>query len=395
MKYAKIFLAVLAIASLFVISCAPKAGPVATPGGQTPDLSKGGGVTPLKQGWEAEWERVKEAGKKEGTVSIYATLIAPSIREKASFFKQKFGIDLDVTAGRGADMSQKLLRERAGGVFLADVVIAGLNTFFGEVKKAGVTEPMPNKLILPEVIDPKLFYRGDQLPWADDDKHIFTFFAYPNRDIAINTDLVRPEEIQSWQDLLDPKFRGKILWSDPSISGSGFNGFSTLLLNKVTDEDYYRKMVATQQVQLTRDLRLMVDWLARGKVHVTISAEGGPIAEFLRAGAHIATVAVKEGTYLSVDAGNVSIAARSPHPNAAKVFVNWLLSKEGQLFAQEAMKYQSSRIDLPTDMVNPLQVRKPGERYYIGANSVEKWVLEDQDKYIALARDIFGPLIGR
>lgn len=394
MKYTKVFVAILAITSFFIMACTPRQAPPA-PVSQTPDLTKGGGVTPLKQGWEVEWQKTMAAARKEGAVSIYASLIAPYLREQAPAFKQKFGIDLDITTGRGSDMAQKLIRERAGGIYLADVVIAGLNTFFGDVKKTGVTEPMQGKLILPEVIDPKLWYRGDQLPWADDDRHIFSFYAYPNRDIAINTDLVKPEEIQSWQDLLDPKFKGKIVWSDPSIAGSGFNGFSTLLLSKVTSEDFYRQMVSKQQLQLTRDLRQMVDWLARGKYYVSISAEGGPIAEFLKAGAHITTIGVKEGTYLSVDGGNVSISAKSPHPNAAKVFVNWLLSKEGQNFAQEAMKYQSARIDLPTDVVNPLQVRQPGERYYIGANSVEKWVLEDQDRYIALAKDIFGPLIGR
>ena len=311
-------------------------------------------------------------------------------------FKKQFGIDIEITTGRGADVSRRLIKEKAAGIYLADVVISGLNTFFGDVKRAGVTEPMQNKLILPEVTDPKLWYTLDHLPWADNDQHIFSFYAYPNRDLAINTDLVKPEEIQSWQDLLRPKFKGKIIMSDPSIAGSGFNGFSTMLLNKVNDENFYRQLVAKQEITLTRDLRQIVEWLARGKYAVSISAEGRPIAEFLNAGAPIANIGVKEGTYLSVDAGNISIMTKAPHPNAAKVFVNWLLSKDGQDFAQKSMKYMSARNDLVAEgIVKPLQIRRPGERYYLGANSVEKWVLEEQDKYIALAKDIFGPVIGR
>lgn len=394
MKYTKVFVAILVITSFLIMFCTPRQAPP-TSVSQTPDLTKGGGVTSLKQGWEVEWDAAMAAGKKEGTVSVYATLVAPPLREYAPTFKQKYGIEIEITTGRGADMAQKLLRERAAGIYFADVVISGLNTFFGSVKKSGATSAMPSKLILPEVKDPKLWYTVNDLPWADEDKHVFSFYAYPNRDIHINTDFVKPGEIQSWQDLLNPKYRGKIIWSDPSITGSGFNGFSTLIYHKVLTPDFYRQMVANQQIQVTRDLRLQVDWLARGKAWIAISAEGQPVAEHIRAGASLDVVTPKEGTYLSVDAGNLSVTDKAPHPNASKVFVNWALSKEGQRFLQSALKYSSARNDLPTDDVNPANVREPGVKYYIGANSIEKWVLEEQDKYIALAENIFGPLIGR
>ncbi|MDP2643720.1 MAG: extracellular solute-binding protein [Desulfobacterales bacterium] len=212
----------------------------------------------------------------------------------------------------------------------------------------------------------------------------------------MNTDLVKPGEIQSWQDLLKPKYKGKIVWSDPSIFGSGFNGFSTNIMSKASDENYYRQLVATQDVAFSRNLRQMAEWLARGKYAVAVSVEGRAIADMLNAGAHIAYVSVKEGTYLSYDAGIIGMVAKGPHPNAAKVFVNWLLSREGQGFAQRATKYMSARNDIPTQgIVNPKSMRVPGERYFVAANTMEKWILEDQDKYLELAKEIFGPLIGR
>ncbi|MDP2645070.1 MAG: hypothetical protein Q8P24_09030, partial [Desulfobacterales bacterium] len=95
-------------------------------------------------------------------------------------------------------------------------------------------------------------------------------------------------------------------------------------------------------------------------------------------------------------AGNVGLAAKAPHPNAAKVYVNWLLSKDGQIFAQKATKYMSSRNDISTEgIVDSKNMRQPGERYFVAANSMEKWVLEDQDKYLALAKEIFGTQGGR
>ncbi|MDP2647588.1 MAG: extracellular solute-binding protein [Desulfobacterales bacterium] len=344
--------------------------------------------------WEAKWKTVLEAGKKEGKVSVYASLIAPSLRKQAPIFKKQFGIDIEITTGRGGDLSRKLRTEKTAGVNLADVIISGGNTFFA-VKKLGVTTSMEDKLILPEVTNPKLWYTLDRLPWTDEDKHVFHYFAYPNRDISINTDLVKPGEIQSWQDLLKPQYRGKIVWSDPSIPGSGFNGFATNIINKVTDENFYRQLVATQDIALSRNLRQMAEWLARGKYAVGVSVEGRPLAEMVNAGAHISYVTVKEATRLAFDASNVGMAAQAPHPNAAIVFVNWLFSKEGQVFAQKATNYMSARNDIPTDECDPQTMRVPGERYIVGANTMEKWVMNEQEKYLALAKDIFGPLIGR
>ncbi len=104
---------------------------------------------------------------------------------------------------------------------------------------------------------------------------------------------------------------------------------------------------------------------------------------------------LKEPRPTSSGTGNLMVFDKAPHPNAAKVFVNWLLSKDGQDFAQKAMKYMSARNDIPTENVSPENRRIAGERYFVGANSVEKWVMNEQDKYLALAKDIFKPVIGR
>lgn len=391
MKYTKVIAAVLVVAVLIVIGCAPRQAPAPAPvspssGGTTPT-----GKVSQKTGWEAEWEKNLMEANKEGTVSVYASLVGPPLRDAVAILKQKYGINMEITTGRGSEVAQKLIRERAAGIYIADVAISGLNTFFGDIKPAGGSQPMPSELILPEVTDPKLWYTGNDLPWADAAKHVFSFFAYPNTDIHVNADFIPSGEIQSWQDLLNPRYKGKIIWSDPSVSGSGLNGFSTLVYHKVLTLDFYRELVSKQDIQMTRDLRLQVDWLARGKAWIAISAEGTPIAEFVKAGSNLAPVLPKEGTYLSVDGGSMSIMSKAPHPNAARVFTNWFLGKEGQVFIQKAMQYQSARSDISTEGVNPLNVRQPGVKYYIGANSIEKWVQDEQGKYVGWAKEIFGP----
>ncbi|MDP2646800.1 MAG: extracellular solute-binding protein [Desulfobacterales bacterium] len=343
--------------------------------------------------WEAEWQKTLEAGKKEGKVSVYVSQLAPAVRRHSPTFAKQFGIEIEVTTGRGSELGQKLRREKAAGMYLADVAIAGGADVLS-YKEMGITEPMDSKLILPEVTNPKLWYTQDHLPWLDQAKHLFYFLAYPNRDITINTNLVKPEEIQSWQDLLKPNFKGKIVWSDPSVTGSGFNGFASNIMNKATDENYYRQLVARQDITLSRNLRQMAEWLARGKYAVAVSIAGGAMAQVIKSGAPVAYVKVKEGTYLSYGGGIVCIPAKVPNPNAAKVFVNWLLSKDGQIFSQRGVKYMSARNDIPTEDVNPQSRRIPGEIYYAGANSRDDW-MKEHVKYLALAKEIFGPLIGR
>lgn len=390
MNFAKGFITVLVVALFLVIACNPKPAPAPVPTGPV-STAPAGGVT--LTGWEADWAKTLTEAKKEGKVSVYASLLGPPIRGAATIFKDKYGIELEITTGRGSDVARKLIAESKAGINLADVAISGLNTFFGDLKPAGASKPMESELIFPDVRDPRNYYTGDRLPWADEAKHVFSFFGYPNTDIHINADFVSSDEAKSWKDLLNPKYKGKIMWSDPSVAGSGLNGFSTLIYHKVLTPDYYRELVAKQDIQVTRDLRFQVDSLARGKAWFAISAEGTPVQEFIKAGANLAGVLAVEGTYLSVDAGNMSIVAKPAHPYAARVFVNWLLSKEGQVFLQQAVGYQSSRTDVGVEGVNKENTRQPGAKYYIGANNIEKWVLEEQESYIKMARDIFGPAI--
>ncbi|MDP2647482.1 MAG: hypothetical protein Q8P24_21340, partial [Desulfobacterales bacterium] len=74
--------------------------------------------------WEAEWKKTLEAGKKEGKVSVYVSSIAPGLRKQAIVFAKQFGIEMDITSGRGSQLREKLRTENTAGLNLADVVIS-------------------------------------------------------------------------------------------------------------------------------------------------------------------------------------------------------------------------------------------------------------------------------
>ena len=387
MNYKKIIIAAWILLAFLFISCTPKTVP---PLGQV--VTTPAPVGPISQeSWEIRWERTLQAAQKEGKVVIYASSVAPALKDSLKVVKQKFGLDLDVIGGRGSELRGKLVQERTNGIFLVDIFISGANTIFGVVKSSGAAEPMEPALMLPEVLDSKLWYNGE-LPWLDEEKKVFSMYQYPVNIVTVNSDMVKPDEIKSYYDLLEPKWRGKVLLNDPTVTGIGFNSFSALVLNKALDLDFFRQL-ASHQNPILRDQRLQVDWLARGRYPVALWARSVHVAEYQQAGAPVAYAYPKEGTHLSTDGGNVVLVNKAPHPNAARIFLNWLLSKEGQTFMQEGLLQQSAREDIPTKSMGAESLRQQGKKYLMDPNDSERWVLEEQGKYLEMAQQIFGPLL--
>lgn len=378
----------VALTLLLFVSCTPRGGPAPLTGENQSPEEGAAAKAPVRETWEEEWDRTLRAAKNERLVVVYASSPAPALKEIITVVKKKFGLDLDIVSGTGPQLRGKILQERANGLYLADVLMSATNTTFGVIKPSGALDPWKDALILPEVLDPKVWY-GGELPWLDKERMVFNYTSYPSSMIAVNNKLVNPRDIKSYYDLLDAKWKDKILMNDPTITGSAFNAFSSLLLNKILDLDFFRQLVS-QQTHMLRDQRLQVDWVARGKYPIALWPRSGDVAEFQEAGAPIALVDVKEGTYLSE--AIIALMNRSPHPNAARIFINWVLTREPQTMLQNYLQKQSGRLDVPADGLDQLKIRKPGEKYFMSANASEEWIVKEQQRYIEIARDIFGHL---
>ncbi len=381
-----IIVVILAVPILLAaLSCTRVTTPVATSGKtvlETPKVSGG-------PAWDSRWELTLAAARKEGKVVVYGLSSAPAIKEQASLFYKKFGVELEVLPlDRGPLLTAKIFNERRAGLYLPDVYNGGTNTFFGVMKSAGLAEPLEPSLILPEVIDPKNWFAGE-LPWGDKEHLLFESYAYPNTNIAINTDLVNPREIKSYYDIINPKFKGKIVMNDPTIAGTGIKSFSILGF-AILKIDFFRQIAALEPT-IIRDQRLQVDWLAKGKYAILLFPRTAPVTEYKEAGAPLTFVSPVEGTYLSAGGGNVSIMTRAPHPNAAKIFINWFLSKEGQTLITAIDGLQSAREDIPAGTDDPLKIRQPGVKYFTGGDK-EEWLVRDPE-FTQAAMDIFGPFL--
>ncbi|MBI4334304.1 MAG: extracellular solute-binding protein [Chloroflexi bacterium] len=188
------------------------------------------------------------------------------------------------------------------------------------------------------------------------------------RQISYNTDMIKEGEITAYKDLLKPQYKGKIAMADPTLTGTANALFSHLALqlwNLDEASDYLRRLLRDQETVIQREHRIVVEWVARGKYPVGLSGQQETVAEFLKMGAPMTVVVQKEGHAVDVAAGALGLPRVSPHPNAAAVFVNWILTREGQtLFAIKGYGSPSRRLDVSTEGIHPLFVPRPGEKLF-------------------------------
>lgn len=378
-KLAILILGLTVLLFSLVLSCAPpeKTSPIPF---QVPEK-----IQPAKSGWEQDWEKAIAGAKKEGKVIVYSTS-GPEVRiPVGAAFREKFGIPVEFVTGKGAEVSAKLLSERKAGIHLADVYIGGSTTLVNSLKPAGLLDPLEPLLVLPEVTGAQHWYEK-KVSFIDSEHSILYFIAAPWVSISINPDLVKKSDITSWWDLLDARWKGKIAFADPTVAGAALKDFGVWSQTERLGLDYFRQL-AKQELFLGRDDRQITEGMARGKFHIGISLKPEVIDEFSKAGASFQQIVPKEGTYLMSAGGNISLINRAPHPAAAKVFINWLLSKEGQTVHSKGYAYPSARVDVPTENMDPKRLREPSVKYFW--SDTEEFLLK-QPEQAKMAKEIFS-----
>lgn len=155
---------------------------------------------------------------------------------------------------RGPEIAMKLQTERRAGLSLTDIVFTGSSTLVAVLKPEGYVEPMEPQVILPEVRDPKAWWAG-RIPLVGYGYGVGVL-KYSSVPLSINTEKVKPEEIKSYRDLLNPKWKGRIVMDDPTVGGSGLKWASYILwTGKAGGEDFLRSLVRQEPV-INRDRRI-------------------------------------------------------------------------------------------------------------------------------------------
>ena len=293
----------------------------------------------------AEWDKLVDAAKKEGKVTVSIPASAELRKQLEDQFKKRYGVEVEIFTARGSAAVRRMADEFKAGVRFFDLHIGGSSSIISGMLDEGILDPIEPWLALPEVKDPKQWWGGHL--WVDNAKQfIYMFQAYLPEIIWYNTDLVKPNEIRSFDDFLNPKWKGKIGYLDPRTPGAGDSSWSFMW--QVKGEEYLKKLVA-QDLYLGRDQRLLAESLAKGRVAVMIGLSYYSYLPFLKAGLPIkALPTLKEGTYGTGGSGNLAVIKAPAHPNSTKVFVNWLLGREGQEIVSRALGQATRRLDVDT-----------------------------------------------
>ncbi len=352
----------IAMSGVLFIALAVCYSPVAWGAAKAPAAAKASGKAAAAADWRAKWDSTVAEAKKEGRLVVYAGSIGEAGRALAAAFKGKFGISLDMVQGRGEEIVARIQSERKAGIYGVDVGLPGMSWYFTSIKPMGITLPIQPVLILPEVLDPAQ-WREHKLPIGDKAGHLAVILLGAQPHLAVNGDIVKPGEITSINDLLQPRWRGKIVMNDPSVGGAGSEVF-TFTVREVMGMEKgmaYMKALAGQDPVIVRDLRLMTEWIARGKYAIGWGPDPAPTAEFIRSGAHLVIPTMKEPRPTTSATCNITVFDKAPHPSAEKVFVNWLMSREGATIFSKSYGYPSTRLDVPTEGIDPGLLLGPNE----------------------------------
>src|SRR5215210_4580937 len=217
-----IWLACLACVVLATAACAPSAPERAAE--RAPAGAPGAGASGAD--WEQEWTALLAAARQEGTIVVLGPPTPELRRRLPEAFQKRFGIPMEYTGQASGDFGTRLLTERLAGIYSADAIISGSNSMYevlaarGQVANGamGVLAPLRPALILPEVLDPSKYRLGRLIFMDPADQYVFRMNNTVARTLSLNSDQVRPEDIQSWYDLLKPEYRGRIVTYDPTTA---------------------------------------------------------------------------------------------------------------------------------------------------------------------------------
>ncbi len=320
-------------------SAAPLAAATAKPGKPSSLPSE------MKKKEAVEWKQILEAAKKEGKIVISGD---PSEAWRASLvdlFQQEYPeITVEYTGTNGRDFTPRLKRERELGQKLWDLAMRGTTSGM-ELKRGGFLDPI-RALLLPEIADDSKWIGGlDSLFYDRENKYVPAFTMYIQRTTSVNHDFIKESELKSSRQLIDPKYRGKIVIQPPT-SGATFSALCNLA--HMYGAEFVRELLTKQDLVVTNDKRQQAEWVVRGKYPIAIGFTETQLVAFLKQGLgkNVSTLEDKL-TPVATGTGGVFLIKDAPHPNAAAVYVNWLLSQKTQMRLTKNVMLNSLRTDVP------------------------------------------------
>ena len=349
------------------------------------------GALAQSEDWKKTWDETLAAARKEGKVTVVGSPDPVMRNEVIPAFERRYpGIKVDYLAGRSAEISERVKLERGSGLLLVDAYLSGPDTQYSILHAEKLIDPLDSYLILPEVRDGKNWKPGKLWYMDKDGAYVLRLFNSVDSILFVNTAFVKLEDVKKATDLINPKFQGKISSEDPT-SDRGSGGNTAANIYSQLGGDYAKKLYVDQKVTISRDRRQLTDWLARGTYPLCLTCRNDDVAPLLKEGFKLVEVYELEGLKGRVNSSPfmLSVANRPAHPNAVKVFVNWLAGKEGLEIYSRGYGAATLRTDVDESFLDPRIIPKKDVTY--PDDAAPSWRSVDKLEYGAKIRAMLKP----
>jgi iron(III) transport system substrate-binding protein len=253
-----------------------------------------------------------KAAQAEGQIMLYSSEDESTQKATLAAFEKKYGIKGSFIRFPTGPLMQRFNTEHDGGNVQADVVSVSSTVPF--TVNADRFLPMTSQA-LPNVAKwPQAQVKANFV------NHTMDIVA-----LVYNTDMVKPQDVpKTWANLADPKWKGKFLLTDPQVADNYMGWLDAVERAQGTE---LLKKIAAQDYKLTQSGASGVQQVAAGAFAFNAPTFTAFSRTLIAKNAPIAIQYLSEPSVIS--ARSIGIAAKAPHPNAARLLVNWLLSDEG------------------------------------------------------------------
>lgn len=315
------------------------------------------------------WGKIVAAGKKEGKVVVFGPP-GPDVRDAFTLgFQKKYPeIEVDFNGMQGAQVAPKLMAELKAQQYRTDLIVAGTTTALEGLAPVNAIVPIEPFLVGPEVRDLSK-WRAGKLHFSDDaGKYNLVYGNRVQVAFVHNRDSLAPAKIKSWKELLNPEWKGKIVMLDPRRAGGGLDISTFWYTNEKLGlgKNFIKQLFTTQDIFISNEERQIVDFVARGRYPIAIGPSGTLTFQLKAQGLPVelfGSAALQEGGFVTASNGTISVVKNTPHPNAAKLYLNYLLSNEGQTAWSKASGLASLRRDVPRDHIPEILLPQEGVSY--------------------------------
>lgn len=344
----------------------------------------------------ADWSKIVEGAKKEGEVIVWAS----SGLERRMFWKDAFekdnpGIKVNLfQPNSSSQRDQRYVTELQGGIAKVDILMGGSAGMNSKLKPAGALQPL-RPFLRADILDGKNWVDGTPY-WVDEEKqYIIVSDLTPTPAITLNK-TIPDGALQNWRDLLDPKYDGKIIMTDPRQAGQGFA--MTVFFYNTPDlgPSFVESLFKGGRIVFSSDERQTVEWIDSGRVLIGIYARPQEVEALQKIGGGLRMIpALKAGgvpqaiTVGSAGAVGIPNLKPLPNPNAAQVYMNWLLSRQGQQAMMDTNSILSTRTDVDLSRL-PAYFRRVEGVKYTSANDPTM----TSDEQVKAMRDTVARAIG-